>query len=82
MMFSAYKRVLFISTGIPNEEKYLQRSKEIGQLLKLDHQITQGNLTYIEKLVNGPWGEEDFINIPPNGLIDESYFMVQEGAVR
>ena len=76
MMYSAYKRVLFIRTGIPNEEKYLQRSREIGQLLKLDHQITQGNLTYIEKLVNGPWGEEDFINIPPHGLIDESNFMV------
>ena len=77
MMYSNYKRVLFIRTGIPNEENYLQRSREIGQLLKLDHQITQGNLTYIDKLVNGPWLKEDFINIPPHGVIDESYFTVQ-----
>ncbi|MDR3542923.1 MAG: DUF1638 domain-containing protein [Desulfosporosinus sp.] len=76
LMYSGYKRVLFIRTGIPNEEKYLQRSREIGELLNLDHQITQGNLIYIDKLVNGPWPEEDFINIPPHGVIDESYFMV------
>ncbi|HWQ42620.1 MAG TPA: DUF1638 domain-containing protein [Desulfosporosinus sp.] len=81
MMYSGYKRVLFIRTGIPNEEEHLQRSREIGQLLKLDHQTTQGSLRYIDKLVNGPWDEEDFINIPPHGLIDESYFLVQEDAV-
>ncbi len=76
-MYSSYKRVLFIRTGIPNEEKYLRRSKEIGQLLKLDHQIAQGNLRYIDKMVNGPWLEDEFINIPPHGLIDESYFIDQ-----
>jgi hypothetical protein len=69
---------LFIRTGVPNEEEYLQRSREIGKLLKLNHQITQGNLTYINKLVNGPWPEDEFINIDPHGVIDESYFMVQE----
>jgi hypothetical protein len=78
VMYSAYKRVLFIRTGVPNEEEYLQRSREIGKLLKLNHQITQGNLTYINKLVNGPWPEDEFINIDPHGVIDESYFMVQE----
>ena len=77
-MYSNYKRVLFIRTGIPDEEKHLQRSREIGELLKLEHQITQGNPTFIDKLVNGPWLEEDFINIRPGGVVDEAYFMVQD----
>lgn len=76
LMYSGYKRVLFIRTGVPDEDKYLQQSKKIGELLKLDHQITQGDLKYIDKLVNGPWSEEDFITIPPYGVIDESSFMV------
>ncbi|ATW27420.1 DUF1638 domain-containing protein [Candidatus Formimonas warabiya] len=76
IMFNGYRRVLFISAGLPDEEKYVQRSKEIGQLLKLDHQITQGNLTYIDKLVNGPWPEDEFINIAPHEVIKESYFLV------
>lgn len=76
MMFSGYKRVLYIRSGIWNEEKNIQQSLEIAQLLKLDHQITQGDLTYFDKLVNGPWLEDEFINIPPHGVIDDSYFMV------
>lgn len=74
MMYNGYKRVLFIRTGVAQEEKYLGLSESIGELLKLDHQITQGDLTYIERLVNGPWPEEDFINIPPYGILDEAHF--------
>ncbi|AET69623.1 Protein of unknown function (DUF1638) [Desulfosporosinus orientis DSM 765] len=76
MMYSGYKRVLFIQTGVPTEEKHLQVSRGIGELLKLDHQITQGSLIYIDRLVNGPWPDQDFINIPPHGVINESDFLV------
>ncbi|SDH49826.1 DUF1638 domain-containing protein [Desulfosporosinus hippei] len=74
MMYKGYKRVLFIRTGVANEENYLKISKGIGELLSLDHQIIQGDLTYIERLVNGPWPDREFINIPAYGSIDESYF--------
>ncbi|WP_407305825.1 DUF1638 domain-containing protein [Desulfosporosinus sp. SB140] len=77
LMYSNYKRVLFIRTGINNDEIYLQRSREIGRLLKLDHEITKGSLTYFKKLVHGPWLEDEFINVPPHGLIDESSFRNQ-----
>lgn len=73
-MYSSYQRVLFIRTDNPEEERYLRRSQEISQVLKLQHHITQGDFTFIRKIVNGPWQEDDFITIEPWGILDEELF--------
>lgn len=73
-IYDSYRRILFIHTGNPQEEQYLKKSEEIGQLLQLSLQTIQGDLRYLERLVNGPWDEQHFINVPPGGMVKEEYF--------
>lgn len=73
-IYDGYRRVVFIRTGNPLEEADLERSRYIGGLLRLEHQIAEGDLSYIKSMVHGPWPETDFIHIPPGGRIDEWYF--------
>ena len=73
-MYDSYRQVLFIHTGHPQEAECLQRSQQISEFLQLSHQTTRGDLQYIEKIAAGPWDEKYFINIPPQGSIDESFF--------
>lgn len=77
-MYESYKRVLFIHTGNPREEDCLTISHQIAQLLQLDHQDTQGNLCYLDKVVNGPWDQDNFVNIPPHEVVDEMEFIFSQ----
>ncbi len=74
-IYNAYRRVLFISTGSQQNDQHIERSIEVAGVLGLAHQQTAGDLRFIRSLVNGPWDEEIFINIPPHGVIDELFFL-------
>jgi len=76
-IYDGYRRVLFIFTSSKTKQESLQQSQMVARLLGLNHQTTQGTPIYIEKIVNGPWETEDFITIPPNEVIDESYFYIR-----
>jgi hypothetical protein len=73
-MYSGYCRVLFIRTGSEEESQMLARSYQIANMLGLNHQITEGESSFIERLVNGPWDTNEFINVPPGESIDEWAF--------
>ena len=72
--YDSYKKVLFIHTGCAEEEPAIQQAKEIATLLKLRYDTVQGNKSYLEKIVNGPWEEDDFAHIPPFEAIEEELF--------
>jgi hypothetical protein len=74
-LYDAYKRVLFISTATPKEEKYLERSRQAAVVLDLDHQEISGDPGYLRLLINGPWDQGGFINVPPFGTVEEIAFL-------
>jgi hypothetical protein len=75
-MYDSYKKVLYIHTGCPNEAVSFEESQQIARLLELNHQTVQGKNTYLHKIVNGPWDDENFIHIQPYGTIREEFFGV------
>lgn len=72
-MYDSYRRVLFIDTGCQKEES-LRKSRQIAELLALRHETIQGDSAYLDKLVNGPWSQEEFIHIPPYEKVREEQF--------
>ncbi len=73
-VYDAYKRVLFIRTGGSNEPSYLEGSYEVARLLELKHEITDNDFTYIQKIVYGPWDNENFVNVGPGKSVEEEAF--------
>jgi hypothetical protein len=74
-LYNSYKRVLFISTRQREEARHLERSREAADILGLVHQEISGDLGYIRRIVSGPWDDEDFVNVPPRGAIEELSFL-------
>lgn len=74
-MYDSYKRVLFIHTdyGYPDAAPE-EQSRRVAALLRLSHHTMQGDNSFLHKIVNGPWDEENFIHIAPLGVIDEENF--------
>jgi len=75
-MYDSYKKVLFIHTGCNEECTMIQESRDIAELLDLTYSEVQGEDTYLQKLVNGPWNEEEFAHIAPFARIEEEMFGV------
>jgi hypothetical protein len=75
--YDSYKRILFVKTGNTEEESYLKKSYQVAALLNLKHEITEGNLKFVEKIVRGPWEDQAFINLLPNSTImEEDFFKI------
>lgn len=73
IMLQHYKRLGVINTGAYNLDGFLKESKLVAEDLKLTHEVINGSLTYIEKLLIGPWDDEDFIILNPGESINLSH---------
>ena len=78
-MFDAYRRLVFIHTGHPREDKHLATARELAQLLDLSFAERDGGSAWLERLVNGPWEGDDFITIQPGTVLDETAFGTSAG---
>jgi Protein of unknown function (DUF1638) len=75
-MYNGYEKILYINSQCKKNGYYKNKSVEAAGLLNLEHEEINGDLAYIEKLVNGPW-DKDFINILPGEKIREENFYRQ-----
>ena len=73
-MYDGYKKVLFICTGYPSQDEVIVQSKEIASLLSCKHEIIQGKISFIKKIIRGPWDDINFINKAPLGILTEEDF--------
>ncbi|TWH49407.1 DUF1638 domain-containing protein [Sporomusa sp. KB1] len=80
-MYDGYRRILFIRTGCQEEERGLKKSYEQAEILNLRHETIPGDLSYIGKLVNGPWRRDLFIHIAPYETVREEHFGLGAGKV-
>lgn len=68
IMLQHYKRLGIVETGAYDLDKFLEKTRLIAGDLKLEHQVIPGDLSYLKKLLTGPW-DEDFVVIKPKEMI-------------
>ena len=64
-----YTHIAYIDMGLPIDKIYAQHAKQEAAQHKLDFDQITGNLTLIQKLLNGPWNPQDFLLVPPHAKI-------------
>jgi len=82
MMFEHYNRLMYIHTGHPRDAAALRRTRDFGGILGLPCLETPGDLKQLELLINGPWDSEDFVIIPPHGIINQDEFLIPGGEIQ
>jgi hypothetical protein len=68
LMLRHYKRLGIVDTGAYDLNDFLEKTEVIADELKLKHQVIPGTLTFLKKLLTGPW-DENFIIINPGETI-------------
>jgi hypothetical protein len=65
---------MLIDTGAYKVDDWLDKTKEIGQMLDLEVVVDQGSIAPIEKLLTGDW-DQQFLIINPGRVTVQSDFM-------
>ena len=73
-MYDGYKKVLFIETSAEPKDEVIEQSREIAKLFEAEYVTVKGESGFIEKIITGPWDEDNFITLLPRQEISEAYF--------
>lgn len=80
-MFDAYRRLVFIRTGHPREERHMATGQDLASLLELEYREAWGRSAWLQRIVNGPWDEEAFVTVAPGQTLTEGDFGIAGGSV-
>lgn len=68
-----YARAAYIDTGLVDKEEYVRRTKAVAEERGWIFEELQGDLSLIQRFLDGEWEEEDFLVIPPFKAISASH---------
>lgn len=69
MMLNHYKTLGIIDTKCYDINEIMPLCKEIAETLELELKILDCKITYLQKLLVGPWDDDKFVTIKPNSEI-------------
>lgn len=68
-MMAAYKRFLLVDTGVYDLTTWRGNLEEMGKVLGIPVEVTEGDLSWLERLFSGPpWGS-DFVKAEPGEML-------------
>ncbi len=74
-MLKNYKRLVYIDTGVKNQEKYRQYAQKTAQQFALNFEEIRGSNALIRKIIFGPWDNE-FVVVAPGQSIQYTDFKI------
>lgn len=70
-----YTHFVFINTGADNPERLRQIAVENANFFNMKFEEIQGDLSYLNKLLYGPYLEEDFIILKQGERVEQQMFL-------
>jgi hypothetical protein len=68
-----YTRAAFIETGAPDGERYEQMAKDQAERRGWEFESKTGNQRLLQMLLSGNWAEDEFLVVPPDHQIKQSF---------
>ena len=68
-----YSQITFIEMGVEPDDRFEKVAQEEASSKNWNYEKVAGNLTLIQRLLNGDWNEEDFLLVPPSREITANH---------
>ncbi len=68
-----YKQITYIGMGVEPGNQFEQVARERAAEHGWSFDAIPGSLSLLERLVNGPWDDEDFLVVPPGHTVVSTY---------
>jgi hypothetical protein len=70
LMLKNYTRIAYIDTGLKDQEKYRDYSKEVARHFDLKYEEIAGSNGLVKQMLFGPWDEELFVVVSPGKRVE------------
>jgi hypothetical protein len=71
--YKNYSRALFVNMGMGNIDVYREKTRESAEYLKWEFKEIEGDISLLQKFIDGRWDNKNFLIIPPGKAIKPSY---------
>ncbi len=78
--FKEYAWATYVDTGFGDVEKNKHFTKDCAEFLEWNYDELTGDLTLMQRLVDGDWGEREFLTIRPGQTIAED--LTNDGIIK
>ena len=68
-----YSQFTFIEMGIEPDDRFEKHAQQEARDRGWSYEKIQGDMSLIERLINGPWDDNDFLVVPPGRKIAACY---------
>jgi hypothetical protein len=68
-----YRQISYIAMGVGPDNLFQLQAEARAREHQWTFDSVQGNLSLLERLVNGPWDEADFLTVPPGHKVVPTY---------
>ncbi|TWU40740.1 DUF1638 domain-containing protein [Novipirellula artificiosorum] len=68
-----YAQRVYVTTGCPEEPALIQHAREEAAKQGCPLQVVQGDTVLVDRFLNGPWDEENFLVTPPGKQVAVVY---------
>ena len=73
--FKHYSRIAYIEEHVVEDSAQLARAKENADFLGIDFEVLDGSGDYLEKILFGPYDDDEFFRIPPGEAITQKLYL-------
>lgn len=77
--FKHYTRIVLVHTGVYDPAAYRDHARANAEFLGIAYEEIKGSLAFFEKMVTGPWSEEDFVILQPGEEVTQRTFLTLIG---
>jgi len=81
MMYAHYRTMAYLDTGLYDVAELMQRTSHLCKVIETEQVVEPATLSYVERLVCGPWPDELFVRVAPRETIPAAPFL-EPGSVR
>ena len=74
MMYEHYETMTYLDTGLYDVDALMDRMRFLGEMCDMQQLREPATLSYVERLVLGPWDEDLFVHVPPHGTVPSKPF--------